>query len=329
MASLVLGVGSSHSPMLNSAPEEFENHAEYDRNGRSLLDATGTKRSYDDLMALSRDLSDQLTDDVLLLRTRRCADNIDILREKIRSERLDALIVIGDDQREQFSEDNMPALLVYSGSSIPNKPLILPHTSPEWWRRARSQYHVTDEARNYPVASELAQHVIEVLVKSGFDVSTSSRLPKDTGEGHAFGFVHQRLMHDDSIVPIVPIALNTYFPPNQPTPSRCYDLGRGIRSAVEAFPRAHRIGIVASGGLSHFVIDEVLDRDVLNAMLNKDESTLRELDPRRLNSGTSEIRNWIAVASACERLSVEWHDYVPCYRSMAGTGCGMGFMQWS
>jgi len=28
-------------------------------------------------------------------------------------------------------------------------------------------------------------------------------------------------------------ALNTYYPPNQPSPRRCYRLGRAIREAVE------------------------------------------------------------------------------------------------
>jgi 3-O-methylgallate 3,4-dioxygenase len=48
-----------------------------------------------------------------------------------------------------------------------------------------------------------------------------------------------------------------------------------------------------------------------------------------LNSGTSEIRNWIATAGAVEHLDMKLIDYVPCYRSPAGTGCAMGFAEWS
>ena len=47
-----------------------------------------------------------------------------------------------------------------------------------------------------------------------------------------------------------------------------------------------------------------------------------------LNSGNSEIRNWIAAAGAAEHLTARALDYVPCYRSPAGTGCGMGFVAW-
>ena len=56
---------------------------------------------------------------------------------------------------------------------------------------------------------------------------------------------------------------------------------------------------------------------------------MRRSRSNKLNSGNSEIRNWITVAGACEHLNVNWQDYVPCYRSVAGTGCGMGFAVWS
>ncbi len=90
-----------------------------------------------------------------------------------------------------------------------------------------------------------------------------------------------------------------------------------------------RVGIVASGGLSHFTVDEELDRAVLRACRDKDAETLSSLPLARLNGGSSEIRNWIAAAGAAEALPMVWHDYVPCYRSPAGTGCGMGFAVWS
>jgi 3-O-methylgallate 3,4-dioxygenase len=47
-----------------------------------------------------------------------------------------------------------------------------------------------------------------------------------------------------------------------------------------------------------------------------------------MNSGSSEMRNWIVVTGATEHLDMELFDYVPCYRSPAGTGCVMGFAKW-
>ena len=221
----------------------------------------------------------------------------------------------------------MPAMLIYSGETIENNPLHMDEDAPEFWRRARSQYHEKGGSRDYPVDSKLALHLIDKLMDGGFDISHSKRLSKEHGEGHAFGFVHQRLM--SNVIPIVPVALNTYFPPNQPRPVRCYELGQSIRDAVEAMPGDAQIGILASGGLSHFTVDEELDRRVLDACRNRDARSLSSIPVQKLNSGSSEIRNWITVAGACEHLATEWQEYIPCYRSAAGTGCGMGFAVWT
>jgi len=165
-------------------------------------------------------------------------------------------------------------------------------------------------------------------IEDGFDISHATKLPRDHGEGHAFGYVHRRLMGDDS-VPVLPVVLNTYFPPNQPTPARCYALGEAIAAAVDAWDEDARVGILGSGGLSHFTVDEDLDRLVLEACKSGDGETLKSIPAAKLNSGSSEIRNWIAVAGAAQNLTTQWQEYVPCYRSAAGTGCGMAFAVWA
>jgi 3-O-methylgallate 3,4-dioxygenase len=47
-------------------------------------------------------------------------------------------------------------------------------------------------------------------------------------------------------------------------------------------------------------------------------------------AGTSEIKNWIVVAGVMAEagLKMSLVDYVPCYRSEAGTGSAMGFARW-
>jgi hypothetical protein len=130
------------------------------------------------------------------------------------------------------------------------------------------------------------------------------------------------------VVPIVPVLLNTYYPPNQPTPNRCYQLGRALRQAIQAWPEPRRVGVLGSGGLSHFVVDEALDRHVLDILAKRDADAVAALPLEQLDSGNSEIRNWIAAAGALEGLSMRLVDYVPCYRSEAGTGCGMAFAVW-
>ena len=98
-----------------------------------------------------------------------------------------------------------------------------------------------------------------------------------------------------------------------------------LREAVESYPGDARIGIVGSGGLSHFVVDEELDRGVIDALRRKDGEALQSLPRRKLNSGSSEIRMWIAVGGAVEPLDMAWSHYVPGYRTPAGSGTGLGF----
>ena len=122
--------------------------------------------------------------------------------------------------------------------------------------------------------------------------------------------------------------VNTYYPPNQPRPARCLALGRAIARAVERFPAGLRVGVLASGGLSHFTIDEALDRELLRACRSRDGAALAALPAAKLNSGSSEIRNWIVAAGAAEALDTAWQEYEPLYRTPAGTGCGMAFAAW-
>lgn len=328
MADIVLAIGTSHSPLLNSPAEDYPKHAAIDASGRKLLDKQGRPCTYGELLEKADpSIRDQIAPQVLAERSARCTANIEKLSRSLAQARLDALIIIGDDQHEQFFDDNLPAILVYWGDKIENNPLHMDEDAPEFWRHARSQYHEKTQSRDYPVDSKLGLHLIENLIEQGFDISQSKRLSKEHGEGHAFGFVHRRMM-TDGVIPIVPVALNTYFPPNQPRPRRCHDLGKAIRNAVRTAKGNGRVGILASGGLSHFTVDEELDRGVLDACRRNDGEALSSIPVEKLNSGSSEIRNWITVAGAAAHLKNTWQEYIPCYRSAAGTGCGMGFAVW-
>ncbi len=122
--------------------------------------------------------------------------------------------------------------------------------------------------------------------------------------------------------------LNTHYPPNQPTARRCYELGSVIKRATEAWKSDARVGVIASGGLTHFVIDEQFDQELLQAMKDKDAGKISSIPQRLLNSGTSEVRSWITAAAALTDLDMELIDYQPSYRTPAATGVGMAFAQW-
>lgn len=326
MAQIVLGVGSSHTPMLNATVEDWPRFIERDRM-RPHLDKNGRPVSYDELEKIAGPaMREQIRPELLAQRHAGAMHCMARLTAAIAAARLDAMVILGDDQKELYHDHNMPSILVYRGKSIRNVPQRA-HPGPDWAARASARYYETSAPKEYPVDTELAHHLIDSLIEADFDVSCADSIVPDQGEGHAFGFVHKRLA-DGLDIPAVPVFLNTYFPPNQPTPRRCYRLGQVLRAAIEAYPKNLRVGIVASGGLSHFTVDEELDGQVIKALKARDEQALVGLPREKLNSGSSEIRNWISLAGAVEHLKLDRVDYYPGYRTPAGTGTGLCFANW-
>ena len=327
MARIVLGIGTAHTPMLNAPPTDWPRFIERDRSRTNLLDVEGRPTSYEaQLQHAPPGIAGEITPERMASRHAAVQGAIDRLGGFLREAKLDALIVVGDDQDELFHHDNMPGILVYYGQTIRNVPLPRP-AEPTWGWRASARWFEEKEPREYPVDSALARHLIDRLIDDEFDLAAADAVPEGEGEGHAIGFVHKRIMQE--IVPIVPVCINTYYPPNQPTPRRCYRLGQAIRAAVESYPGEARVGIIGSGGLSHFVVDEALDRSLFDLFRRKDAEAIQNLPRAKLNSGSSEIRNWICVAGAVEHLDLEWSLYEPGYRTPAGTGTGLGFAYWA
>lgn len=328
MARLVCGIGVSHSPMLNGEAEDWSRFVERDR-VRAHLDKEGRPISYDDLVRFAGPaMAERALPEDLATRHAAAMAHLAKVRTALAGAALDALIVIGDDQKELFDNANMPSILVYRGETIRNVPLGPDAPGPDWARRLSARYYEAAAPRDYPVASDLAHHLIATLIERDFDIACADSIAPGRGEGHAFGFVHTRLL-DGADLPVVPVFLNTYYPPNQPSPRRCYRLGQAIAAAIESWPGDARVGVLASGGLSHFTVDEALDGEVIRALREKDAAALQSLPARKLNSGSSEIRNWICAAGALEDRPLEWIEYVPGYRTSAGTGTGLCFAAWS
>jgi seryl-tRNA synthetase len=65
-------------------------------------------------------------------------------------------------------------------------------------------------------------------------------------------------------------------------------------------------------------------------MKDGDEKALEEIPESLFKVGTAEIKNWYPVISAMNQAKLKYRlvDYVPCYRSEAGTGNAMAFVYW-
>ncbi len=339
MAKIVLGAGCSHSPLLATKPEQWDLRADDDRKNPAHPFRGGVY-TFDQLVALRRDedLAAQITADRRRERDARNQRNLSLLGETIKAAKLDVLVIFGDDQHEILLGDNMPGFMVFTGKEIPFRP-----TSAERLAAMSEGIRVANWARvpekdmMLRGAPELGEFVVRAAIIDGFDVAVSSYIAKkehaEDSIGHAFGFYYHRLLDDFADTPslaTLPIFINTFFPPNQPPVRRVLEFGRSVGRAIRRWDRSLRVGIAASGGLSHFVIDEALDQRLLAAFTKGDIAAILDEPEAHFQSGTSEIKNWIAAMGALEGtgLAFKLLDYVPCYRSLAGTGNAMAFGLW-
>ncbi len=324
MARLVAAFGSSHSPMLAARAEDWNGGFLGRDRTRAHVDLDGNPCGYETLLTHApADALEHIAPERLAQRHAEVQAAIGRLAGDIAAAKLDALIVVGDDQEELFDHSNMPAIGIYYGETIGNAGQAS-IAGDDWMARARRRYLEPAGHVEHKCDPPLARHLIEALQHDGFDISVMRGVPEGKYEGHAYSYVH-RFCLPDGVVPIVPVFLNAYFPPNQPTPARCFALGEALAAAVAGFPADHRVGIMASGGLSHFVVDEVFDRALLEALRRKDTAFFRTAPLAKLQSGSSEIRNWICLAGAAGALDLGWASYVPGYRTPALTGTGLAF----
>jgi 3-O-methylgallate 3,4-dioxygenase len=329
MADIVVGVASSHTPQLSSGVDMWHDHAERDRRNPRLLGRDARYHTYDELLPDAPDgVAAELDRGVWDAKYARCQDAIARLARSLGDARPDIAVIIGDDQRELFLDDGIPAFACFTGRQIiDHKP-----SEDEFARipaGIRAAYWAVhhDAPATHQVQADLGLHIATELTRADFDITVLTEQPRGRSLGHAFTFPRYRLGLGPDI-PIVPLFVNTYYQPNVPSAARAHAFGRAVARAVACWPGAGRVAVIASGGLSHFVIDESLDRGVLAGIAAGDEAALAGVSRDQLRSGNSEILNWIAAAGALAGLRATVLDYVPGYRTPAGTGAGMAFARW-
>ena len=338
MADIVYGFASSHGPLLSTPAEKWDLRAQADRENPAL-DFRGGKYTFAELRELrksEKDFSKEIEIAVREERHRRNQRAMDRLAQELAESRPDVIVLVGDDQEEWFHGDVRPSLSIYCGDQVVNTAL-----DPEEVKAMQPGLAIAMTANHpnedhvYPVPS-LAKHIVDQAIEDEFDVAVSTEQPRNAerlvGVGHAVGFIYRRIVKDRP-VPIVPVLLNTFYPPNQPTAKRCYEFGCSIAKAIKSWngeSKDKRVAVCASGGMSHFVVDEELDERLLTAIKTRNTRTIFAEPESTFRSGTSETKNWVTVAGILSGtdLNMSLIDYVPCYRSEAGTGSGMGYADW-
>ena len=329
MSEIVMGIGSSHGPLLSTPPEQWDLRAKADRENKGHW-YRGKTYDYESLLKeRAPGFAKEIDVETRRRRFEQCRRALEDLGRKFNEVSPDAVVILGNDQREFFNAGLTPAITVYRGSQISNVQHL--HEDQPGLNIAEPG-NSPAEGATYPGATALAAHVIRALGEEGFDPAQSDATPSGAPRGgipHAYGFFYHTILHDKT-PPSVPIILNVHFPHNTPRIHRCLELGRALYRAIGSFDGFRRVALMASGGLTHFVIDEDLDRTVMAAMESGDEEAMKKLPENLFKVGTAEIKNWLPVVGAMNAAGRRYHqvDYVPCYRSEAGTGNAMCFAYW-
>jgi 2,3-dihydroxyphenylpropionate 1,2-dioxygenase len=219
----------------------------------------------------------------------------------------DALIVVADDHMNAFSFNCVPAICVRIGKKVQ--------------RMVQDNAEAFDKvldhlAMEYVLHEELASTILEEGLKSGFDLALSWEAPID----HAFLSPVNTLLGRRTIPPLVPIFVNAFVAP-QPTARRCFQFGQHIARVVAKSPWA--VGIIATGGLSHFPelllgrvgeTDTVFDRKLIKWMELGEHEPLLDLTADELHkTGSHEFLNWMALLGAITpaRAEVRYFGELP------------------
>jgi hypothetical protein len=327
-------------------PEQAKN----DPRRRDLIQVpTGKHVTWDELLAgADPNIAKQINVETFTKKEENIQKGLNELDARFGQTDMDAIVMFGDDQNEWFFYNNYPTIHIYWGDKVKIT-------------QRRSNYGAETEASrlaaecydtgtdSWPVDAELGEYLVEALCEADFDVAHSQyqqeeyggrigpstwyldhaaeTAPREFGLPHAYCLPVGRWFHGKQ-VPIVPITLNTCYPPNWISPRRAYALGRAVREAVNNWSSDKKVAFGCSGGLSHFVVDEEIDRLTLRGLSEANGEILTSLPRHRLQSATTEILNWVATQGALHDVKMEVLTYEPGYRTLAGTGCGCAVGAW-
>jgi len=234
------------------------------------------------------------------------------LGKRMRAAAPDVLVVVSPDHWSNFFLDNYPAVCIGVGA--------MSEGPPEAWMKAFPGRELAGHA-------DFASHLLNESLKAGFEPAMSHRLKLDHGS-----CIPLWRMELERVPALVPMLVNSIEPP-MPSLSRCVEWGRLVRKAIETYPGNLRIGILATGGLSHSIgeptmgaIHEEFDRETIRLFSGSERALIEYLSeelPSRGN-GSEEVRNWLVAHGAALGRGFELVDYLP----VPAVIVGCGFAAW-
>jgi hypothetical protein len=235
--------------------------------------------------------------------------NFGEMGRRFEAARPDLLIEIAPDHWSNFFLDNLPSVCIGVGATHEGPPEPFLKDFP--WKKI-------------PGHSGFAMHLLETALKNDFEPSLSHHLTLD----HGFCIPLLR-MELKRLPAIVPITVNGIEPPMMSI-RRCLAWGRLLRQAIEAYAEPLRVGILATGGLSHSIgeptmgaIDEPFDHECIRLFQAGDDRALTDYLERELprtGNGGHEVRNWVIAHGAAGSRGFELIAYEPVPEVYVGCG---------
>lgn len=204
---------------------------------------------------------------------------------------LDALVVVALDHIHNHFLDLVPAITVFTGDAVAaefNGATVRCDAAPQ-------------------LANDLLDHLLDV----GFDPAFSQREVLD----HSFMIPLHYAQEGGLSTPVIPLILNAYVPP-QPSITRCAQLGAALGDWASR--TGIRLGVVATGGMSHYPgtdrfwhPDVAADHEVLEWLTAGEASKLLALSAAELDAkGMVELRTWaVAIGARGASTKATVHSY--------------------
>jgi protocatechuate 4,5-dioxygenase, beta chain len=175
--------------------------------------------------------------------------------------------------------------------------------------------------------AELATHIAQHVIQNDFDLTIINRMDVDHGLT-----VPLSLMFGQSQAwpcKVIPFAVNVVqYPP--PSGNRCYQLGKAIRRAIDAFDADLNVQIWGTGGMSHQLqgpraglINKEFDARFLDRIVNDPETLAKvpHLDyVREAGSEGIELVMWLIMRGALDAQVKQIHRFyhVPASNTAVG-----------
>jgi protocatechuate 4,5-dioxygenase beta chain len=159
-------------------------------------------------------------------------DGFEFSRRWIAEQRPDVIVLVYNDHAASFSLDVIPTFALGCAQEF--------QPADEGWGR-----RPVPAVQGHP---ELAWHVAESAILDEFDLTIVNKLDVD----HGLTVPLSLMFGQPAAWPckVIPLAVNVIqYPP--PTGNRCYNLGRAIRRAVQAWDEDLRVMVWGTGGMSH------------------------------------------------------------------------------